>query len=66
MSKIVCCRWVYKMKYDSKGNVERFKTRLVAKGFTHREGINYNKTLSHISTKDSFRIIMVLFTYYNL
>ena len=60
------CKWFYKTKYDSKGNVERFKTRLVAKGFTQREGIDYNEIFSPISCKDSFRIIMALVAHYDL
>jgi alanine racemase len=38
----------------------------VAKGFTQKEGINYNKTFSPISSNDSFRIIMTLVTHYDL
>jgi hypothetical protein len=38
----------------------------VAKGFTQREGIDYNEIFSPISSKDSFRIIMALVAQYNL
>jgi hypothetical protein len=65
-AKIVGCKWIYKTKYDSNGNVKRFKAQLVAKGFTQREGIDYNETFSPVSCKDSFRIIMVLVAHYDL
>ena len=58
--KPIGCKWVYKTKKDSQGRIERFKARLVAKGFTQKEGINYTETFSPVSSKDSFRIIMVL------
>ena len=38
----------------------------MAKGFTQREGIDYNGTFSPVSCKDSFRIIMALVAHYDL
>ena len=38
----------------------------MAKGFTQREGIDYNETFSPVSYKDSFRIIMALVAHYDL
>ena len=65
-AKTVGCKWVYKTKLDSQGNIETYKARLVAKGFTQREWIDYNETFSSVSCKDSFSIIMALVAHYNL
>ena len=59
--KPIGCKWIFKTKRDSKGNVERYKARLVAKGYTQKEGIDFK-----VSSKDSFRKIMALVTYYDL
>ncbi|KAJ9543780.1 hypothetical protein OSB04_023487 [Centaurea solstitialis] len=34
-------KWIFKTKKDSNGNIEIYKTRLVAKRFTQKEGIDY-------------------------
>ena len=38
----------------------------MVKGFTQREGIDYNKTFSPVSYKDSFRFILALVAPYDL
>ena len=63
--KLIGCKWIFKTKRDSKGNVERYKAQLVAKGFIQKEGIDYKETFSLVSSKDSFRIIMILVAHYD-
>ncbi|RDY11435.1 Copia protein, partial [Mucuna pruriens] len=42
------------------------KTRLVSKGFTQKEGIDYKETFSLVSSKDSFKTIMALVAHFDL
>lgn len=64
--KAIDCKWIFKTKTDSKGKIERFKARLMAKGFTQKEGIDFSETFSPVSTKDSFRIIIALVAHFDL
>ena len=47
------------------GKIERHKARLIAKGFTQREGIDYTETFSPVSKKDSLWIIMALVAHFD-
>jgi len=39
--RTVSCKWVFTVKYNSDGSVERYKAMLVAKGFTQTYGMDY-------------------------
>jgi len=64
--KAIGCKWVFKTKKDSLGNIERYKARLISKGFTQKEGINYKEIFSLVSNEDSLRIILALVAYFDL
>ena len=57
---------MFKTQHDAKGQVERYKTRLVAKGYSQLEGIDFKETFSPLSTKDSLRIIMAIVAHCDL
>ena len=42
------CKWVFKTKHNAKGHVERYRARLVAKGYSQREGIDFKEIFSHV------------------
>lgn len=63
---VVQCKWVFKLKYDSSGNFEKYKARLVARGFTQRYGLDYNDTFSPVVRHSSLRILFSLAVELNL
>eukprot|EP00253_Pinus_taeda_P009013 PITA_09013 len=65
-AKAIGCKWVFTTKKDSLGNIERYKARFVAKGFTQKEGIDYTETFSPVSKKYSLQIIMALVAHFDL
>ena len=38
---IVTSKWIYKIKHDTDGSIEKYKAIFVARGFSQKEGIDY-------------------------
>lgn len=57
--KVIGCRWLYKLKPGIPGvEAQRYKARLVARGFTQREGIDYQEIFAPVVKHVSIRILM--------
>ena len=57
---VVGSRWIYKVKQDVDGSVEKYKDKFVAWGFSQIEGIDYGETFSPISRYSSIISILAL------
>ena len=57
--KPISCKWIYTIKNDANKPV-RYKARLVARGFSQREGIDYFDTFAPVVRYESIRILFAI------
>ena len=58
--KAIGNKWVLKVKRKADRSIDKYKARLMAKGFTQQEGIDYDETFSPVFMVVSIRLIIAI------
>nr|GFA77433.1 retrovirus-related Pol polyprotein from transposon TNT 1-94 [Tanacetum cinerariifolium] len=58
-------KWVFRKKKDEHGTFTKNKERLVAQGYSQKEGINYDETFALVARMEAIRIFLSFSTYMN-
>lgn len=57
---LVGCRWVFTIKYNSDGTIDRYKAWIVAKGYHQQQGVDYEDTFSPVIKSTTIRTVLCL------
>jgi hypothetical protein len=57
---VITSKRIYRINHAADGSVEKFKARFVARGFSRKEGIDYDEIFTPVARYNSIRIIISL------
>lgn len=64
--KPISCKWIYKIKMNPDQSIERYKARLVVRGFSQRHGIDFAETFAPVAKYTSLRLLFGMAVQFDL
>lgn len=64
--KAINSKWVFRVKPDANGNVDKYKARLVVKGCSQKEGIDYSETYAPVASLVTVRTLLAFINQHGL
>ncbi|GKC28265.1 putative ribonuclease H-like domain-containing protein [Tanacetum coccineum] len=65
-TKVIGTKWVFKNKRDERSIVVKNKARLVAQGFRHEDGIDYDEVFAPVARIEAIRLFLAFASYIGL
>ncbi|KAD3641836.1 hypothetical protein E3N88_31060 [Mikania micrantha] len=59
-SKAIGVKWLFKTKLNEKGEVDKYKARLVVKGYAQKEGVDYGEVFAPVARWDTIQILLAI------
>jgi hypothetical protein len=57
-NKTVGLKWVFKIKYNEDGSIQKHKARIVAKGYLQQPGVDFTETFALVARMETIIIVL--------
>ena len=58
--KIIGVKWVFRTKLNANGSINKYKARLVVKGYTQIFELDYSETFALVDRLDTIRLLLAI------
>ena len=58
--KPIGLKWVFKIKRNADGSISKYKSRLVAKGYVQRHGVDYEEVFAPVARIETIRLVIAI------